>query len=61
MMHVVDKRKWLRAKRIFTAGWFLATLGLAGGLEGDKAVPVGAWFMLVPLPFLIHNITKENN
>ena len=60
-MHVVNHRKWLRAKRLFTAAWFLTTLAVAGGLEGDKAVPQVAWLMLLPLPFLIHNITKENN
>lgn len=60
-MRVVNPYKWLRAKRLFTFAWFLTTLGVAGGLEGDKAVPVVAWFMLLPLPFLIHNITKENN
>ena len=60
-MRVVNYRKWLRAKRLFTFAWFLTTLGVAGGLEGDTAVPAVAWFMLLPLPFLIHNITKENN
>lgn len=60
-MHVVNRRKWLRAKRLFTAAWFVATLAVAGGLEGDKAVPQSAWLMLVPLPFLIHNITKDHN
>lgn len=60
-MRVVNPYKWLRAKRIFTGVWFLATLAVAGGLEGDGAVPQQAWLMLLPLPFLIHNITKENN
>lgn len=60
-MRVVNPTKWLRAKRIFTGAWFLTTLGIAGGLEGDKAVPGVAWLMLLPLPFLIHNITKESN
>lgn len=60
-MHVVNRRKWLRAKRIFTFAWFMTTLGLAGGLEGDKAVSGAVWLMLVPIPFLVHNITKESN
>ena len=60
-MRVVNQYKWLRAKRLFTAAWFVATLAVAGGLEGDGAVPQQAWLMLLPLPFLIHNITKENN
>lgn len=58
-MRVVNPYKWLRAKRLFTAGWFVATLAVAGGLEGDGAVPQVAWLMLVPLPFLIHSITKH--
>ena len=58
-MRVVNPYKWLRAKRMFTGAWFVATLAVAGGLEGDGAVPQQAWLMLLPLPFLIHNITKD--
>jgi hypothetical protein len=60
-MRVTNPTRWLRTKRLFTFAWFLTTLGVAGGLEGDTAVPAVAWLMLLPLPFLIHNITKENN
>ena len=59
-MHVVNRRKWLRAKRIGTALWFVSAIAVAGGLEGSGSVPELAWFMLLPLPFMIHNITKDN-
>lgn len=58
-MRVVNPYRWLRTKRVFTACWFIATIAVAGGLEGDRAVPQVAWLMLLPIPFLVHNITKE--
>jgi hypothetical protein len=60
MMYVRDKRKWLRTKRWFTAILAFTTLASVGGLEGDSPVPAYSWWLLLPLGFMIWNITKEH-
>ena len=60
MMYVRDKRKWLRTKRWFTAILALTTLASVGGLEGTQPVPAYSWWLLLPLGFMIWNITKQH-
>jgi len=59
MLHVKDRRKWLRFKRWLTAVAFIATLASVGGLEGTKPVPDYAWVLLGVFGWLLVNITND--
>ncbi len=60
-MRIVDERKWLRAKSIFTAFVALAIMVSIGGLEGTEPMPAPEIaVMLFPLlGYMVWNITKD--
>lgn len=60
-MRVVDKAKWLRAKRILAVLLFIATVCAMNGLEGTESINNGEWLLvLMPsLGYIVWNITKH--
>lgn len=59
MLHVRDRRKWLRAKALLTAILAFITLASVGGLEGTEPVPSYSWWLLLATGVLVVNITND--
>lgn len=63
MMHVVDEKKWRRAKILFA--WILVAIIIVciGGLEGTEPMPFPelAMMLLPCLGYMVWNLTKHYN
>jgi hypothetical protein len=58
---VVDHKRWLRAKQVFTAFVALAFVCAIGGLEGTEPMPapVLAFYLFPLLGYMVWNITRH--